>query len=179
MNAENRYRQRLHDSLIRMAIELRETRRAMQNLERPGKVTRHGADPRLIKIDIGPEGQIVETPWIQWREKAGAVKTYARPSIGEHVIVHSPGGEIGRTSFATLAGFTDENPEPDDRGEVYVIANGACRIEMTAEEITLVAPKITTDGDTHLNRGSRRVHYVGGADDKGDIAVDGAGGVFV
>lgn len=177
--SENRYTQRLHSTLIKMMVEGRETRRMMQNLERSGKVTKHGEDPRLIKVDIGPEGQVVETPWIQWREKSGAIKTYARPSIGEHVMVHSPGGEIGKASHVTLGGFTDENPEPDDRGDVYVIEVGDSRIEMTDSEINFIASKISTTGATHLDGGTRPVHYVGGADDMGDIAVDGASNVFV
>ena len=54
------------------------------------------------------------------------------------------------------------------------------RIELSVggSAVRISADEIVTTARTRLNNGTRKVHYVGGADSAGDTAVDGAD-VFV
>jgi len=146
----------LHRHLIRQSIEIRELKRRLYNQMREGKVVEHHPDdPRKVKVDIGPEGSPVFTPWIEFSERSGAVKTISRPSIGERVTVLSPDGELGRASRIILGGFTKANGHPQQAADGELIQ---------------------TIGDSVV-----RFHS-GGLDVKGRLHVDGdfraAGGTF-
>lgn len=142
-----------------MAYEIAELRRRIENGRRPGAVSRvHPDDPRRVKVDIGPEGTVVETPWIRFPERAGAIRTYGRPSVGEQVFVNSFHGEIGINSWLSEGGFTDDNPAPHDKDGELMTAIGGMRFLMTADGVTLlgdltVTGDVKVTGDTLLDGG--------------------------
>lgn len=122
-----RTQRRIERHMIRQAVEGRELKRRLFNLLREGRVVEHHSDnKRLLKVDVGPEGQPVITPWIEWAERAGAVKTFSRPSIGERVQVSSPDGELGHASKVVAAGFYSDNENPDGAdGELLMTIGGS------------------------------------------------------
>jgi len=146
----------LQRHLIRQSIEIRELKRRLYNQMREGKVVQHHPDdPRKVKVDVGPEGSPVVTPWIDFSERSGAVKTISRPSIGERVTVLSPDGELGLASRVVLGGFSRANAYPEQAADGELVQ---------------------TIGDSVF-----RFHG-GGLDVKGRLHVDGdfkaAGGAF-
>lgn len=159
----------------RLALETREVRRRLENQERVGKVTQHHPDdPNLIKVDIGPEGSPVETPWIRWRERAGAVSTYGKPAIGEQITVTSPGGEIGTRSWATAGGFSNDNPAPHDKAGEFMQKVGGCTFLQTGDGIVItgdlkVNGRSVLNGEVDLGgEGGEEAALRGSIDDKGD-----------
>ncbi len=169
---------RLDVQFVRLAQETREIRRRLENQERVGKVSAHHPDdPTLIKVDIGPEGAKVETPWIRWRERAGAVSTYGQPTIGEQVTVTSPGGEIGKRSWATAGGFSDDNPAPHDRPGEFMQKVGDCTILQTPQGVVITG-KLTVNGASLLNgevdlggEGGKPAGIEGSVDTRGDALI--------
>lgn len=118
----------LQRHLINQSLEIRELKRRLLNTTREGKVVEHHPDnPRLIKVDVGPEGQEVKTPWIEYGERAGSVKTISRPAIGERMMVMSPDGELGLASRAVIGGFSDDNAHPEQAadGELVMTIGGS------------------------------------------------------
>lgn len=162
----------------RLALETRETRRRLENQERTGKVTQHHpSDSNLIKVDIGPEGSVVETPWIRWRERAGSVSTYARPTIGEQVTVTSPAGEIGTRSWVTSGGFSDANPAPHDQAGGFMQKVGGCTFLQTNTGIEITGD-FKVNGHSILNgevdlggEGGEPAALKGTIDSDGDVLV--------
>lgn len=114
--------------LLRQAVEIRELKRRQLNMVREGKVIEHHPDdPRKLRVDIGPEGSPVPSPWVEFSERSGAVKTISRPSIGERVTIISPDGELSQASRVILGGFSDENKAPEQAadGELVQTIGGA------------------------------------------------------
>ncbi len=110
--------QYLQRHLIRQSIETRELKRRLLNQMREGTVVEHHPDdPRKIRVDVGPEGTPVHSPWIEFSERSGAVKTISRPSIGERVTVLSPDGELGLASRVVLGGFSKKNEHPEQAAD--------------------------------------------------------------
>lgn len=162
----------------RLALETREVRRRLENQERVGRVTRHHPDdPTLIKVDIGPEGSPVETPWIRWRERAGSVSTYGKPAVGEQVTVTSPAGEIGMRSWATAGGFSNDNPAPHDKAGEYMQRVGNCTILQTSDGVEVtgnfrVNGRSLLNGDVDLGgEGGDPAGLLGSIDSRGDALV--------
>lgn len=168
----------LDRQFARLALETREVRRRLENQERVGKVSRHHPDdPRLIKVDIGPEGSAVETPWIRWRERAGSVSTYGKPAIGEQVTVTSPAGEIGKRSWVTAGGFSSDHPAPHDKAGEFMQKVGGCTFLQTADGIEItgnfkVNGSSLLNGDVDLGgEGGEQAGIRGSVDNRGDRLV--------
>ncbi len=85
-----------------------ELARLLQNLIRLGRIFDIDHDARCVRVRSGN----IETDWRQWREqRAGETKTWDPPTIGEQVILLSPGGDL---SGAIIVGSvdSDDNPPP-------------------------------------------------------------------
>lgn len=138
----------LQRHLIRQSIEIRELKRRLLNQMREGTVVEHHPDdPRKIRVDVGPEGMPVHSPWIEFSERSGAVKTISRPSIGERVTVLSPDGELGLASRVILGGFSkmNEHPEQAADGElVQTIGDAVFRFHGGGLDVT---GRLHVDGD--------------------------------
>lgn len=145
---------RVERHMISQAIEIRELKRRLLNTMREGKVVEHsGENLRLIKVDVGPEGQPVITPWIEWGERAGSVKTFSRPSLGERVLVSSADGELGTASRAIAGGFSSDNQNPAGAdGELLMtIGDSLFRFHSGGLEMT---GKLEVHGDVRADTGA-------------------------
>lgn len=164
----SRHDQFLHRHLIRQSIETRELKRRLYNQMREGTVVQHHPDdPRRVKVDIGPEGSPVVTPWIEFSERSGAVKTISRPSIGERVTVLSPDGEVGGASRVILGGFSKANAYPEQAADgelVQTIGSSVFRFHAAGLD---VKGRLHVDGDFIARNGVFKHNIKNVGDDHG------------
>ncbi|SOC27646.1 phage baseplate protein [Stappia indica] len=159
-----------------------------------GKVVEISGDK--VRLELMPAdsrtGKAFLSPWVQVQESAGdgvgGYSTHVPVAIGETMRLLSPHGEIGPQSLAVRDGYTTDNPRPTDEDQRLVIKHGNTRLIMDGETVELgvgdaaikiSAAEILTTTRTRLANGSRKVHFVGGLDDGGDVALDGADDVLV
>jgi phage baseplate assembly protein V len=75
-----------------MIADITEILRLLQNLIRIGTIAEISGNTARVKL--GPK---LFTDWLKWiTTSAGETRTWHRPSIGEQVIVLSPGGDLNR-----------------------------------------------------------------------------------
>ena len=147
--------QYLQRHLIRQSIETRELKRRLYNQMREGKVVEHHpSDPRKVKVDVGPEGSPVVTPWIEFSERSGAVKTISRPSIGERVTVLSPDGELGTASRVILGGFSKANAYPEQAADGELVLTIGDRVFRFHAAGLDVKGRLHVDGDFKAEGGT-------------------------
>lgn len=144
-----------------------------------------------VQLELEPmnekTGKPFLSPWVRWQESAGdgggGFTSHIPPAVGEHMMLHSPSGEVGEASLAVRGAYTKDNPDPSGKPDELKIKHGDNTITMNGNGIDLasgdmrvsVTPsEIVTHGKTRLNDGNRQVHYVGGKDSDGDKAIDGA-----
>jgi len=145
----------LERALGKRDYHLAEIERRLANVMRSGTV--HAVDPDngLIRVKIGTDrdGEPVLTPWLPWTERAGRIKTWLPPAVGEVVRVHAPSGEIAQ-GWVDPGGFSSANPAPSSDGEAHVevlgdtrvtIKDGSVRIETKAA--TIVSEEATVESE--------------------------------
>lgn len=187
---------RLERSVRLRDFHLAEIERRLANVMRAGTIDSVDAKNGTVRVKIGtdPDGKPVLTPPLPWTERAGTIKTWSPPAKGETVRVMAPSGELAQ-GWIDAGGFSTANRAPSDDGEAHVmtigdmritakdglvsIVQGDAEIRMEGGKVLVKGAEIVTDGPTKLDKGDRKVHYVGGRDDAGDRAVDGASRVFV
>ncbi|ADZ72403.1 hypothetical protein [Polymorphum gilvum] len=184
-----------------LARELRSLYKEVDDLHRrlaashmTGKVAQIQGDK--VRLELMPAdgrtGKPFLSPWVQVQESAGdgvgGYSTHVPVAIGETMRLLSPHGELGPHSIAVRDGYTTDNPRPTDHDQRLVIKHGNTRLIMDGETVELAvgdaavkisADEILTTKRTRLANGNRKVHFVGGLDDGGDVAVDGADDVLV
>ncbi|MCQ4630936.1 phage baseplate assembly protein V [Shinella sp. CPCC 100929] len=142
-------------TMLRQHIEIRELKRRLLNMVREGKVIEHHPDdPKKLKADLGPEGSPVPSPWLEFSERAGAVKSISRPSIGERVTVISPDGELGQASRVILGGFSDQNAHPEQAADgelIQTIGGAVLRFHSGGLDIK---GRLHVDGDVRAEGGA-------------------------
>lgn len=143
--------------------------RLIQNLIRQGTVAevRHER-PARVRVKTGE----LLTAWIPWFElRAGETRTWSPPTVGEQVVIFSPGGDIA-SAFALSGVDQDSKPHPsespdekvtvhpDGAVETYNHSTGAMTItgiksllveaadsiHFKTQSITLDAPQTTSTG---------------------------------
>lgn len=147
-----------------VASELREIRKHIVRLDRkhalarlPGVVCDRDEKKWMVRLDLGPDpdtGETVKGPWVSPASgAAGTAKTsFALPSIGEQMYLHSASGVIGADSVAVHGSFTDANPKPQqDAEETVLFERGKSRISMKDGQFAFkvsddVSHLMTTDG---------------------------------
>jgi len=94
-----------------------ELARLLQNLIRVGTIMAidHG-DPPRVRVKTGS----LETDWRPWTERrAGQTTTWDPPTIGEQVIMLSPGGDLAGAYILCSVG-SDNNPPPSHSADETV-----------------------------------------------------------
>jgi phage baseplate assembly protein V len=175
----------------------------------PGPVAEVDRAGHRVRIRIGGDNdRPLLSPWVRYGQIAGALKVHTPPTIGQQMHLFSPSGDP-RLGIALPLGWSNSAPAPDNGdhpvvtfGQVRVdvtedgltITVGETVVSLTPDamtverggtlfriddEILAKASKITTDGPTHLNKGTREVVFKGSADTAGYLNNTGASGVFV
>ncbi len=180
MSLENRVLQleRFVAELVRQKEELE---RRVHNLMRPGRVTEVDPKQGMVRVAyaVDEQGQDVISPLIPWTERAGAIKTWTPPAVGEQVLLFSPSGDVSTHSWVLTGGFSDQFKQPHDKGAEHVMTVGSTRITVKGDEMRINSPKIVFEGETHLGgEGGQLVHRKGDKDSDGDVAVESATKVY-
>lgn len=111
-----------------------DTDRRVAAMIRFGTVTAVDAAAARCKVTLGGE---TESAWLPFPSpRAGAIQVWAPPSVGEQVVVASPGGDTAQALvIASLA--SGGSPAPSSDGAAFVIEIGGSRLEMTDSGITM------------------------------------------
>jgi phage baseplate assembly protein V len=153
--------------------------RRLENAIRPGVVEFVSLETARVRARSGE----LLTDWLPWFEtRAGNVRTWCPPSVGEQCMVLSPGGEMA-AGWVLVGAPSNANPAPSDSPDIHrtqypdgtvvdynhsahtlqiqLVEDGAASI--TATTITLngavnvVGPSLTHNGknvgDTHAHSG--------------------------
>lgn len=99
-------------------MNIEELARLLQNIIRLGTVSQIQYDnPPRVRVKTGE----LETNWLVWLElRAGSTRTWNPPTIGEQVILLSPGGDL--TGAIVLAGAnSDQIAAPSNDPNVHVV----------------------------------------------------------
>lgn len=154
-------------------MDIFELARLLQNLIKLGTVNavRHSS-PSAVRVKTGD----LETNWIPFLTlRAGDIKTWCPPSLGEQVVLLSPGGEL--TNAVALTGlYADHIPEPSNSGSVHTIQypdgaeikydHGSSALSVTgiktmlieaSNTITLNAPQVNINGVVTQSGGSMSI----------------------
>ncbi|OVZ74885.1 phage baseplate assembly protein V [Yersinia kristensenii] len=100
-----------------MNILIAGLKRLLANIIRIGIVSDVDLANGLCRVKIGN----LETDWLNWLTlRAGRVRFWSAPSVGEQVMVLSIGGEL-TTGFVLPAIFSDANPAPSQSADAIVI----------------------------------------------------------
>ena len=149
-----------------MSAEIGDLQRRLANIVRIGTVTAINHADARVKVTF--DG--VTSPWLPWATgRAGAVKDWSPPSIGEQVCILSPTGELG-AGFVMAGGInSDAHGSPDSRADVYRIDvpsggayevhvggaviladNGKIQLLVGGSTFKIIGGKVTFDGDLEV-----------------------------
>lgn len=133
--------------------------RRLASMIRVGTVTAVDAVAARCKVSLGGN---TESAWLPFPSpRAGAIQVWAPPSVGEQVVVASPGGDTAQgLVIASLA--SGASPAPSSNGAAFVIEIGGSTVTITAEGVTMVS-----NGSTVEITG-------GGVAITGDVTINGA-----
>jgi phage baseplate assembly protein V len=133
-----------------MSAEIGDLQRRLANLFRGGKVAEVDLGAGRVKVQFGE----AVTAWLPWMTgRAGAVKDWNPPSVGEQVCVCSPMGELESGFILPGSIYYDGNAAPDTRENVQKItlpAGGSYEISVGGMNLTIAAGKLTLNGDIEV-----------------------------
>lgn len=134
----------------------------------------------------------VESKEVPWMEPAGDIVEWTPPSIGQRVMLVSPGGQPGR-GFLIPGGFTDSVPQPHNvgaekrikiggaqltfSGSTLLVEIGGSTLNFSAEGLTVTAGGTTFQltGAGFVQTGGKQEHDgkdVGATHTNGMLPVD-------
>lgn len=151
-----------------MSAETAELQRRLANLFRVGKITEVNRTTGRVKVQFGD----VTTPWLPWQTaRAGTVKNWSPPAVGEQVCVVSPMGEMGAGFVMAGSINYDQQAAPDTRENVEKITlPSGGSYEITVGSTTL----IFDNGKVQIVSGGKTFEIAGGkATFNGNLEVTG------
>ncbi len=133
-----------------MSAEIGDLQRRLANIFRVGRVSDVDLGTGRVKVQF----QGVTTAWLPWMTgRAGAVKDWNPPAVGEQVCVCSPSGELGAGFIMAGSINYDGNAAPDDRANVQKITlpgGGSYEISVGGMTLILADGKLTLNGDIEV-----------------------------
>lgn len=112
----------------------------------------------------------IDSPPTSWSEQAGDINEWTPLSVGQRVMLVSPDGELSK-SFIMKGGFTDDTPQPHNKGGEKRVAIGDAILTHTPDglfiEVSGTKYQFTADGFIQVggkqehdgrNVGSTHVH---------------------
>jgi phage baseplate assembly protein V len=147
-----------------MNADLSDLLRLLQNLIRLGTIAEvNGAKAR---VRLGPT---LTTEWLKWAtRRAGSTRTWSAPTIGEQVIVFSPGGDLTR-GIILPALYSQEFDAPDTSDSIHTThypdgavvqydhAAHALTATLPGGTATVTANKVTSDAPNTICTGDLTV----------------------
>ncbi|WP_240453462.1 phage baseplate assembly protein V [Janthinobacterium agaricidamnosum] len=147
-----------------MNADLSDLLRLLQNLIRLGTIAEvKGAKAR---VRLGPT---LTTVWLKWvTPRAGSTRTWSTPTIGEQVIVFSPGGDLTR-GIILPALYSQAFDAPDTRDSIHTThypdgavvqydhAAHALTATLPGGTATITADKVTSNAPSTICTGDLTV----------------------
>ncbi len=122
---------------LEAAIE--DLNRRLANVVREGRVT--GVDYAGAVATVDMDG--LPSTQMPWMQRAGDVKDWDPPTVGERVTVVSPTGDPAR-GLIFPGGWSNANPAPHDRGgERFVRAANKIVLTVGTSELVIEPDKVT------------------------------------
>lgn len=126
-----------------MSAEIGDIQRRLANLFRVGKVAEVDRATGRVKVEF----QGVTSAWLPWMTgRAGAVKDWNPPSVGEQVCIVSPSGELEAGFILPGSINYDDKPAPTDAENTYrldIPSGGTFEIRCGSSTLTFAGGKIT------------------------------------
>lgn len=150
-------------ALLAIMERLQEHERRIGGSELKGKVTHVDPAKQICRIEIGKDedGKPVLSPWVTYKQTAGAMKFHNPPSVGQPMVIRSETGDIDQ-GMAEPFRWNDDNPSPSDDGSTHkmtfgdvtvtvvpggiTIAVGGTSIDITAGGVAITGPHVTHNG---------------------------------
>lgn len=143
----------------RLHYHLAELERRLANTVRVGTVHEVDAAKGKARVRIGtdPDGQPVLSPWLKWTERAGVIRSWSPPKVGEQVRVVAPSGEIAQ-GWLDTGGFSDEVTAPSSHEDEHVVAVGDdVELRLRGEKVQVKRAKHLIDLEREPER--MRLHH--------------------
>lgn len=149
-----------------MSLNASETDRRVAAMIRVGTVTAVDPAGGRCRVNLGGSTQ---SAWIPFPSpRAGAIQIWAPPSVGEQVVVASPGGDT--TQGLVVASLASGGaPAPSADGGAFVIEIGGSTVTITAAGVNMVSNGSVVD----ITAGG--VAITGDVTITGALAVNGSG----
>jgi phage baseplate assembly protein V len=126
-----------------MSAEIGDIQRRLANLFRVGKVAEVNRTTGRVKVQFGE----AVTAWLPWMTgRAGAVKDWNPPSVGEQVVVCSPMGEIEAGFIMPGSINYGDQPAPTTAENTYrldIPTGGTFEIRCGSSTLTFAGGKIS------------------------------------
>lgn len=143
-----------------MNADLSDILRLLQNLIRLGTIAQ--VDGAKARVQLGPK---LTTEWLNWiTPRAGSTRAWTAPTVGEQVVVLSPGGDLTRgTILPALFSMEFDAPElsqsihtvhyPDGAVVQYDHAKHALTATLPGGTATVIADQVTSDAPSTICTG--------------------------
>lgn len=141
--------------------------RQLQNLIRVGTVAEVNPAQGRARVSFGA----AKSAWIQFTaQRSGGVAMFSPPSVGEQVIVASPGGDTAQAVIVGSLPSTD-NPAPGTAADSWVVKIGAITLTITDGQVAISGGDIVvTGGDVIADGVSLKQHTHAHGDPAGETS---------
>ena len=133
----------------RQSEDTTELIRRIENIVRLGVIAQVDRDAVLVRVRMqaqDDEDADLLTNWLPWKSmRAGAVRVWSAPSIGEQCTVLSPGGDLAQ-GVALPGIYSDETPPPDASENSLVVdapSNGSITLRCGESSLVIDGNAIT------------------------------------
>jgi phage baseplate assembly protein V len=104
-------------TLADLQLAVQDLTRRMNNAHRPGSIVEIDNKRAMVKVNIAADHP---TDWLPWFSlSAGNPRSWSPPKPGEHVMVISPGGELG-CGYVLRGLYSGRNPAPSDSETLHL-----------------------------------------------------------
>lgn len=135
----------MRNELLRSIFErLQEHERRIGGHEWRGKVKEVDPAKQIVRISLGKDddGGEVLSPWLPYKQTAGAMKFHNPPSVGQVMAIRSEAGDIEQ-GLAEPYRWNDENVSPSDDGETHKLTFGDVTITITSASVQVQVGGVT------------------------------------
>jgi hypothetical protein len=149
-------------ALVRTLLSrITELERRIGGMNMKGRVTDVDPATKKVRFEIGQDedGNPVKSPWVLVKQRAGALKIFSMPSVGELVEGTSDCGDIAQATVSPCH-WTDDNQSPSDDGEIHKLTFGDVVFTLSSGGVLLEAGGVTYrfDGTGFVQQGGKQEH---------------------
>jgi phage baseplate assembly protein gpV len=128
----------LAEALREIAERLQEQNRRIGGSMWRGKVVQVDSSKHLVRIELGKDadgGQVL-SPWVPYKQTAGALKVHSPPSVGQTMSLHSETGDVEQ-GVADALWWSDDNKSPSNDGSTHKLTFGNVTMTMVNGNVTI------------------------------------------